>query len=293
VNGRQTTGRGADSQLGAPPPVRTPAAARPLRLGALPAAGVIGLLFGGALVGAVRTSLQPDPLAGAYSLDAWRAVLGDARFGAAVAFTTAVAAITTALSVLIAVPVAAALRGRGWSRTIATLPVLVPHLLIAAVAVLWLGPGGLVDRVVAGLPFDVVRARSGLGIVIVYLVKEVPFLALLVLSVWDDDVAAREEAAAVHGACPVATIWHVVLPAVRGPLVMGALVIAAFVLGSFEVPLVMGPTTPDTIATYALAVTQVADLSGRAESAAALLVATAGAFLLAAAAGVVVWRRHG
>lgn len=292
MTGRLTSRRGVDGQIGAPSPARTLTVAHPPRLGALPALGVIGLLFGGALVGAVRTSLQADPLAGGSSLDAWHAVLGDARFGAAVVFTVAVTAVTTALSAIIAFPVAAALRGRGWSRTVATLPVLVPHLLVAAVAVLWLGPGGLVDRLVAGLPFDVVRARSGLGIIIVYLVKEVPFLALLLLSVWDDEVATREEAAAVHGADPVATIWHVVLPAVRGPLVVGSLVVAAFVLGSFEVPLVMGPTHPETIATYALAVTQVAALSGRAEAAAALLVATAGAFLLSIAAGVLLWRRR-
>ena len=117
-------------------------------------------------------------------------------------------------------------------------------------------------------------------------------MGLLRLAAWDDEIAAREEAAAVHGAGPAARLWHVVLPGVRGPLVVGSLVVAAFVLGSFEVPLVMGPTQPETIATYALAVTQVAALSGRAEAAAALLVATAGAFLLAIAAGVLLWRRR-
>jgi putative spermidine/putrescine transport system permease protein len=290
VNGRGLTGLAA-GRSGAPS-TRPRALTRPLWFGVLPALTVTGLLFGGALVGAARTSLQADPLAGGYSLDAWRAVLGDVRFGAAVGFTVAVTAATTALSAVIAVPVAAALRGRGWSRTITTLPVLVPHLLVAAIVVLWLGPGGLVDRIVAGLPVEVVRARSGLGIVVVYLVKEVPFLALLVLSVWDHEVAAWEEAAAVHGAGTIAAVWHVVLPAVRGPLAIGSLIIAAFVLGSFEVPLVMGPTSPDTVATYALAVTQVADLSGRAEAAAALLVASTGAFLLATAAGVLGWRRR-
>ena len=38
--------------------------------------------------------------------------------------------------------------------------------------------------------------------------------------------------AAIHGAGPVATVWLVVLPAVRGPLVVGSLVVAAFVLGA-------------------------------------------------------------
>jgi putative spermidine/putrescine transport system permease protein len=283
------TARNADCQTGAAPAVT---ATRPPWLGALPALAVVALLFGGALAGAVRTSLQADPLAGGYTLDAWRAVLTDPRFAAAVGFTIAVTGVTTVASVILAFPVAAALRGRAWSRTIATLPVLAPHLLVAAVAVLWLGPGGLADRLLTGLPIDVVRARSGLGIVLVYLVKEVPFLTLLLLAAWDDQVAAREEAAAVHGASPAARLWHVVLPAVRAPLAVGALVIAAFVLGSFEVPLVVGPTRPDTIATYALRITQVADLSGRAQAAAVLLVATTCAVVLAVLAGWLFWRRH-
>lgn len=289
MNGRDTTGD-AGRWTCAPNPAVT--ASRSPWLGALPALGVVGVLFGGALVGAVRTSVQGDPLAGGYTLDAWHAVLSDPRFAAAVGFTVAVTGVTTGLSVILAFPVAAALRGRAWARTAATLPVLVPHLLVAAVAVLWLGHGGLADRLLAGLPIDVVHARSGLGIVLVYLVKEVPFLALLLLAAWDDEVTAREEAAAVHGASPAARLWHVVLPGVRGPLMVGALVVAAFVLGSFEVPLVVGPTRPDTIATYALAVTQVADLSGRAEAAAALLMVTAAAFLLAVLAGMFLWRRH-
>lgn len=253
---------------------------------------MVGVLFGGALLGAVRTSLQPDPLAGGYTLEAWRAVLFDPRFAAAVGFTVAVTGVTTGLSVILALPVAAALRGRAWVRTAATLPVLVPHLLVTALAVLWLGHGGLAERLLAGLPIDVVRARSGLAIVLVYLVKEVPFLALLLLAAWDDEVAAREEAAAVHGAGPAARLWHVVLPGVRGPLIVGSLVVAAFVLGSFEVPLVVGPTRPDAIAAYALRVAQVADLSGRAEAAAALLMVSAAAFLLAVPAGAYVWRRR-
>jgi putative spermidine/putrescine transport system permease protein len=261
--------------------------------GVVPALAVTGVLFGGALSGAIRTSLQPDPFSGQYTVGAWEQVLADPAFRSAVGFTLTMTLVATLLSVLLAFPVAAALRGRGWSRTLATLPVLVPHLLVATVAVLWLGPGGLADRLLAGLPIELIRSRSGLGIVLVYVVKEVPFLALLLLAAWGDDIAAREEVAAVHGAGPVARLRHVVLPGVRGPLVVGTLVVAAFVFGSFEVPLVVGPTRPDTVATYALRVTQVADLSGRAAAAAALLVATAGSLLLAVVAGTTLRRRRG
>ncbi len=254
---------------------------------ALPALLTLAVLFTAALAGAVRSSLQAQPLAGgAPSLAAWPRVLGDEAFVAAVWFTAKITLATTLLSIPLALLLAVAVRGRGWARTVMALPVLVPHLLVAAVTVMWLGPGGLVDRAVGAVPFDVVRDPSGLGIVVVYLVKEVPFLALVILASWDDAVAQREEAAAVQGAGLLLRLRYVVLPAVRGPLVIGALLVAAFVVGSFEVPLVVGPTSPDMVATYALRVTRVADLAGRSHAAVALLVATGVALLLAAAAGL-------
>lgn len=253
---------------------------------ALPALLTLAVLFVAALAGAVSSSLQTQPLrGGAHSLAAWQRVLDDDAFVAAVWFTVKIAVATTLLSVPLALLLAVAVRGRGWARTVVALPILVPHLLVAAVTVMWLGPGGLADRALGAVPFDVVRHPSGLGIVVVYLVKEVPFLAMVILASWDDEVAQREEAAAVQGAGLLLRLRHVVLPAVRGPLVIAALLVAAFVVGSFEVPLVVGPTSPDTIATYALRVTQVADLAGRSHAAAALLVATGAALLVAAAAG--------
>ncbi len=220
-------------------------------------------------------------------------MLADPAFHAALAFTAWMAVVTTVLAVPAAVLVAVAVRGRAWARTAAALPILVPHLLVAVVTVAWLGPGGLAERLVGALPVDVVRAPSGLGVVVVYLFKEVPFLALLILAVWDGDIGAREEAAAVHGAGARARLLHVVLPAVRGPVLVGALIVAAFVVGSFEVPLVVGPTRPETVATYALRVTQVADLAGRARSAVALLVTTGATLLLAVVAAVALRGRHG
>lgn len=260
---------------------------------ALPALLVIGVLFGGALAGAVRTSLELDPLGGGgYGLAAWRAALGDPAFRDAAVFTVGTTLVGTALSVLLAVATAVALRGRRWARAAATLPVLVPHLLVAVVAVLWLGPGGLADRLLGGMPVEVVRAGSGAGIVLVHVVKEVPFLALLLLAAWNDEVAAQEEAAVVHGASSLARVAVVVLPALRLPLVVGTTVVGAYMLGSFEVPLLVGPTTPDTLATYALRATRTADLSGQAVAAAVLLLTSVGSLALAALSASAV-RRHG
>lgn len=261
--------------------------------GALPALVVLAVLFGGALLGTLTSSLTPGGPGGGASLSAWGDVLGDARFRRALAFTVALALVATTASALLALGVTALLRGRRRPATLAVLPVLVPHLLVAVVTVLWLGPGGLADRVLGTLPVEVVRDPWGLGIVLVYLVKEVPFLVLLLLASWGPEVLDREEAVAVLGADRWQRLRTVVLPAVRGPLVLGSLLVAAFVLGAFEVPLVVGPTEPVTVPVYALQERQTAELAGHARAGAALLIAALVPLALAALAASLVEGHRG
>ncbi|MGI8805871.1 MAG: ABC transporter permease subunit [Thermoleophilaceae bacterium] len=129
-------------------------------------------------------------------------------------------------------------------RALATMPVPVPHLLAAAVAVLWLAPGGLAERIVGGLPVELIRDRQGLGIVLVYVYKETPFLMLLLLAAMGRSLSEREEAAAMLGAGPWQRLRWVIWPTIRGPLMVGTIVVLAFVVGAFEVPLAVGPNQP-------------------------------------------------
>jgi putative spermidine/putrescine transport system permease protein len=115
----------------------------------------------------------------------------------------------------------------------------------------WRGPGGLAERALGALPLELVRDRAGLGVVLVYLYKETPFLVLLLLASMGPGLAQREEAAAVLGATRWQRLRWVVWPTIRTPLASGALIVAAFVLGAFEVPLTVGPNYPPTLATYA------------------------------------------
>lgn len=256
-----------------------------------PALLVVVVLFGGALLGAARTSVAPV-LGGPVTLDAWRRVLSDERFAAAAGFTVALAVVTTVAAIALALPLAWLVRRRRHRRLAITLPVLAPHLLVATLVVLWLGPGGLADRLVDGLPV-LVRDRLGVGIVVTYLVKEVPFLALLAWTVWDERVDARVEMAATLGLGPLGRVRHVVWPATRAPLLLGGSLVAAFVLGSLPVPLLVGPTSPPTLPVHALQATRIDGVTGRADAAVVLLLTAAAATVVAALVGLVVRRLDG
>lgn len=257
----------------------------------VPALAATLVLFGGALAGALRTSVAPLPGQPA-SLAAWRRVLADPVFHESLAVTIALALLATGLSVALALPLTALLRDRRAVQTVISLPVLLPHLLVAVVVVLWLGPGGLVDRVVADLP-QVVRAPSGAGVVLVYVCKEVPFLVLLLLTVWSDEVDQRVEVAATLGVGRVRALRLVVWPAVRAPLVLGAAVVLAFVLGFLQVPAVVGATDPVMLPVYAVEATRIRGLEGQADGAVALLVGSAVALVVATGAAALARRLDG
>ncbi len=248
-----------------------------------PACVTVTVLLGGAMAGIVRASLMP--LGGDAGLDVWRSLLRDPAFSDALLFTLRITLVSTALAALAALLGAALLRDRGSAvRAVLALPVPVPHLLVATLAVLWLGPGGIADRVLGGLAVDPVRDRLGLGVALVYVVKEAPFLLLLVLAACDRGLRAREEVAAVLGAGAWQRMRWVTWPAIRGPLVIGSIIVAAYTAGSFEVPLAIGPNYPPTLATFAFEAAQGDVVSGQGEAAAALLIASSLSIVLAIAA---------
>ncbi len=240
----------------------------------MPAFGVVGVLTLAGVMGAVRTSLRRGLLSGqGTGLDAWRRVLADPGFLRSLSFTARVTALSLALALPMAIGLALALRRSRWAPAALGLPVAAPHLVVATLVVLWLGPGGLVDRVVGGLPVSLVGDRAGLGIVAVYVVKEAPFLAVMALAALDEATAELEATAALLGAGRWARWRDVILPRLARPLAAGSAVAAAFVVGGVEVPLAVGPTRPALLGPYALDVVRLAGPAGRADAAAAELLA--------------------
>jgi len=239
-----------------------------------PAVGTTLLLFGGALAGAVEQSFTP-PLGGGletWTLESWRQVLGDPVFVDAFWFSLRTTLVATLVSAGLALLIATLMRTRSAAmRTAVAFPVPVPHLIVAVVAVLWLAPGGLADRVLGTLPLNLVRDQLGLGVVLVYVFKETPFLVLLLLAVMGRRLEEQEEMAAVHGIGRWGRLRWVIWPAVRAPLLIGSMIVAAFVFSAFEVPLAVGPNYPPSLGTYALEVTKSDAIGGAGQAAAALL----------------------
>lgn len=257
-----------------------------------PALLIVGLLFGGSLVYGVLQSFGYLTIIGEtrLSLDAYGRVLGGQgpagrEFWPSLGFSLWVSAAATLLASAGALVVAVLLSDRRLPARRAeilslNLNLAFPHLVWAIGLLLLLSQSGLLARIAVQLgliagPADfpvLVRDRYGLGIIVDYVSKEIPFLTLIVLAVLRTQAEQYDLVAESLGASAFQRMRYVTLPLVLPALAGGALLVFAFVFGAYEVPALLGVRFPRMIAVLAYDLFVNPDLRSRAEAMAISLI---------------------
>ncbi len=216
---------------------------------ALPVLVGVGYALLGALdvVGFASGDASLDRLRGVLAERAtWRGVLVSLWVG--LASTVLAGAGATALALLF--------RGRARTdrvaRSLAVLPLPLPHLVAAAGAVLVLAQSGLLGRLLVALglaagPADVpalVYDRAGVGMILAFAWKELPFLALVAFTVLGARAAEAEEAARTLGARPLDVARRVTLPLLWRGLLPAAVAAFIFVAGNYEAAALLAASDP-------------------------------------------------
>ena len=186
----------------------------------------------------------------------WSAVLSTRSTWVSLGWSVYVAATSTALATCGAIAIASAFTRHTVTdrvaRTLATLPLPVPHLVAAASALLVLGQSGLLARIGAAFgwiasPADMpalVYDRAGVGLVLTLAWKELPFLALVAVSLRRTIGAHYEEAAAALGAGTMARWRHITWPLLWRGLLPSVIAVFVFALGSYETAVLLAPVSP-------------------------------------------------
>ena len=218
---------------------------------------------------------------------AWAALMQDPQTLRALGMSVWTGLLSTALAMLLAAWVLSATAGRTQAHTGALArwlaPMLaVPHAAFAIGLVALLAPSGWVLRALSpwatGLdappPWTTTQDPWGLGLVAVLALKEVPFLLWAALAhLQRPDVARRlqQELRLAHtmGYSEGAAWWRVGWPQLLPRLTAPLLAVLAYSLTVVDVALVIGPTTPPTLAVLAWQWLQDADPAMNAQGAAA------------------------
>lgn len=232
-----------------------------------------------------------------FSLEPWRRLLEVPGLAQAAVLSLTTGLATTALSFLIVIAFAVHWHGTRWFALMRRLlsPLLsVPHVAIAIGFAFLVAPSGWIYRLLAAvglagpLPPDLATVQDphGIALVLGLTLKEVPFLLLMML-VAIDQVPVRESltVARALGHARSAAWLAVVLPQLYSQLRLPIYAVLAYSASVVDVALILGPTTPPTLAVLVWRGFQDPDLSQ-------IFWASAGACLqlLLAALAILLWR---
>jgi putative spermidine/putrescine transport system permease protein len=257
-----------------------------------PALILITILLGASLAYGVAQSLGVISVIGqdSVSLTAYKDILtgqglAGSEFWGSLAFSLWISMTSTLISSALALLVAVWLSERrgGSGDTLAlNWNLAFPHLVWSVALLLFLSQSGLLARWAASLglittPADfpvLVRDRYGIGIILHYVSKEIPFLALIVLAVLRTQSTGYDMVAENLGASRWQRLRYVTLPLVMPSLLSGALLVFAFIFSSYEVPALLGVGYPRMLPVLALRFFNDPDLRSRADGMAISLIIT-------------------
>jgi putative thiamine transport system permease protein len=251
------------------------------------------------LLGTILPSLGYLPVLGGerLSLEPWRALAAAPGLATAVRLSLVSGFVSTALALALTILLFAAGHGtRPLTRAKQSMtPVLaVPHLAMAVGLAFLIAPSGWLVRLTSpwltgwNRPPDLalVQDHAGLALILGMVVKETPFLILMTFAALNQVRAdAQLRMARSLGYGPVLAWLKVVLPMVYPQIRLPVYAVLAYSLSVVDVAIVLGPTTPPTLAVMVLRWFNDPDLALRFQAAAGACLQLA---IVVAAIGI--WR---
>jgi putative spermidine/putrescine transport system permease protein len=240
---------------------------------------LIVLFFGGFLLG-IMQSMSYMPLIGLTepNLDAYRAIFTDEQFGQSLLLTLGISSSATILTVSLAIATAMALRHRFIGKRVINFmyqfPITIPHLVIAIGTMFLFSQSGTFARLAfhSGIISDqsqfpqLVNDRLGLGIIYVYLWKQIPFVGIIVLAIMQSMGNDYEELARSLGASKWQTFRHILMPIIIPGILPASIICFAFTFGSYEVPFLLGRPYPAVLSILAYRLYDNVDLNARPQA---------------------------
>jgi putative thiamine transport system permease protein len=245
----------------------------------------VGLFLGPVIAGLIGTLLPAFgylPALGGeqFSLEPWRRLLAAPGLSSAVQVTLTTGFASTAIALALTILVFAAGHGTVALARIrrGMVPLLaMPHLALAVGLAFLIAPSGWLVRLIAPWPTgwhappDVPLVQDPLGLALAFglVLKETPFLLLMTFAALGQVRAEPQlRMARSLGYGPVQAWLKVILPQVYPQIRLPVYAVLAYALSVVDMAIVLGPTTPPTLAALLFRWFQAPDLTMRFEAAA-------------------------
>lgn len=230
-----------------------------------PALLIIVLFFGGGLLLGLLQGLGYFPGVGEqnFTVEHFKNVLGDQDFLLSLGLTFYISITSTLIAVVASVCIALLFltlsERQQWIHFLFQIPLVVPHLVVAIAVIFLLSPTGWFARItqVFGLIESssnfplIVNDRFGIGIIVTYVWKEIPFITLMIFSVLRNAGMDLLDVGKTLKANRWQRFRYIILPMIFPSLLAASLIVFAYTFGAFEVPFLLGKTYPTLLPVWA------------------------------------------
>ena len=222
---------------------------------------IMVLIFIGGIAQAAIQSLGYLPVFGMYEItfEHYLSLFQNVRFISALQYTFYIAFVSSALSVVLGVIVALTIHNKGYgdklSYTLYKIPIIIPHAVVIILIIHIFFQTGILSRIL--FAFGIIQDatdfpllifdRAGVGIILTYLYKQVPFVVLTVFTVLRGFDRKYTQIAQNLGAGQFHIFWRVTLPMLTPSILSAFLITFAFGFGAFEVPFLLGSPARATL----------------------------------------------
>lgn len=229
-----------------------------------PVATLIGLVMFVGIYNCLAQSLGYFPQVGmdTITLNYYKEVLGEGVFLKSLLFSIKTSLLSALISVIIGIIIAYLLCQEKYSKFryyILNLPVIVPHIIVVILMIFIFSQTGIISRLFysVGIVKDssqfinVVLDSKGIGIILVYLWKGIPYVILTVYNILKNVSDKLEVVALNLGASKLQSFRYIILPLSMPSIISSFIILFTFAFGSYEVPFLIGPSTPKALPVYA------------------------------------------
>lgn len=233
-------------------------------------------IMGIGIINCISQSLGYFPQIGLnnFTLDYYMEVLRDRNFLKSLIFSLNTSFISLSICIVVGVFLAYVLskdKHSKWRINLINLPIIIPHIIVVIIIFMIFSQTGILSRVLYNLGIinnssdfiQLVSDKNGIGIILVYLWKGIPFVAMTTYNILKNISNSLENVAINLGANKFQVFRYIILPLAMPSIISSFLILFAFSFGSYEVPFLIGPSTPKALSVQAYITYSSSDLMQR------------------------------
>ena len=241
-----------------------------------PVAIILISIMGFGIANCVMQSLGYMPYIGAENISFrfYKEVIRDSVFLESLIFSLKTSFISSTVAVFIGVILAYFLSQEKLSKikeSLLNLPVIIPHIVVVMLMITIFSQSGIISRILYSLNIisdssqfmSLVSDKNGVGVILVYLWKGIPFTIITAYNILKNISNNLEKVAINLGASKLQCFRYIILPLASPTIISSFIILFAFSFGAFEVPFLIGPTTPKALSVSAYTSYISSDLSQR------------------------------